>query len=95
VIPEIPFYIGAIADVPYLMPGSTDLAAAVTEAMATHDLAQLRHHGQVVAGTDPNDVIQKARFFELACEIVLHGGDSVRPLSESDIARLQGKGIGA
>lgn len=81
VIPEIPVYIGAVAQVPYIQPGTPALADAVVRALHDHDLAMLAHHGQVVVGRDFDDVIEKAVFFELACEIMLRGGERVAPLS--------------
>lgn len=71
VIPEVPVYIGEIGYVDYLPPGSKELADAVVSAMEGHDLAILQNHGQVVVGKDFRDVIQKAGFFELACEILM------------------------
>ncbi len=91
VIPEIPYYIGPIAVVPYLNPGSTDLARGVIEAMKGHDLVILKNHGLVTAGKNFNDVIQKASFFELACEIILRGGDHIQFLSEDAVAYLRKK----
>ena len=88
VIPEIPYYIGPIAEVPYLQPGSTELAEAVASAAADHDLVQLRNHGQVVVGDSFDDVIQKAAFFELACEIIVRGGESVQPLPQEEVNAL-------
>jgi ribulose-5-phosphate 4-epimerase/fuculose-1-phosphate aldolase len=94
VIPEIPVYIGAIASVPYLLPGSGALADAVTEAMRSHDLAVLRNHGQVTVGRDADHAIQNAMFFELACEIILRGGSGVVPLAEQDVrAFLQARKV--
>ena len=89
VIPEIPYYIGPVAMVPYLPPGSPELAEAVVEAMTRHDLAILQNHGQVVAGRTLDDAIQKAAFFELACEVVLRGGERVRPLPQEAVAHLR------
>ena len=71
VIIEIPFYIGTPAIVEYHQPGSTELAQSVVQAMQDHDLAILRNHGLVTAGKDFNDTIQRAGFFELACQILL------------------------
>ena len=88
VIPEIPYYIGPVAIVPYLPPGSPELAEAVVEAMTRHGLAVLQNHGQVVAGKTLDDAIQKAAFFELACEVVLRGGEGVRPLPREAVAHL-------
>lgn len=70
VIPEIPYYIGQIGVVEYLVPGTSELAEAVVSTMQTYDLTILRNHGQVVVGSDYNDAIQKAGFFELACEVL-------------------------
>lgn len=71
VIPELPIYIGEPAVVAYSPPGSKELADEVISAMQGHDLAILQNHGQVVVGKDFDDTIQKAGFFELACEILL------------------------
>lgn len=80
VIPEIPHYIGPVAAVPFLQPGSRELAAAVIAALMHHDLAVLAHHGQVTVARTPDLAIQKAAFFELACDILLRGGNRVEPL---------------
>lgn len=74
VIPEIPIYIGEVGFVDYFGPGSKELADSVVSAMTAHDFVICRNHGQVVAGKDFRDVIQKAGFFELACEILLRQG---------------------
>jgi ribulose-5-phosphate 4-epimerase/fuculose-1-phosphate aldolase len=89
VIIEVPFYIGPVAVVPYLPPGSQELADAVVAAMAEHDMAQLRNHGQVTVGRDLDDAIQRAAFFELACDVVLRAGDRVRPLSGEAVEALR------
>lgn len=77
---EIPFYIGPVAHLPYLPPGSGELAKAVIAAMADHDIANLANHGQVTVGADFDHVIQNAEFFELACAIIVQGGGSAAPL---------------
>jgi len=82
VIPEIPFYIGPIGQVPYLPPGSEELAEAVIEAMAGHDLAMMANHGQVTVADDFDHALQNAEFFELACQIILAAGRDVKPLSD-------------
>ncbi len=71
VIPEIPFYIGNIANIPYFTPGLKELAQAVTEKMQNHDMLLMRNHRQVTVAHDIDYVIQNAVFFELACEIIL------------------------
>ena len=87
-IPEVPFYIGPVARVPYFTPGSEELAAAVTQAMRAHDMVLLSNHGQVTAAKDFDHVLQNAEFFELACEIILLGGNSVTPLDSQAVKQL-------
>jgi ribulose-5-phosphate 4-epimerase/fuculose-1-phosphate aldolase len=88
VIPEIPFYVGHIARVPYLPPGSTELARAVTEAIRNHDMVVLENHGQVTVAHDVDHAIQNAMFFELASEIILRSGNEVIPLPEKETLAL-------
>ena len=99
IIPEIPYYIGPIAVVPYLVPGSPELAEAVVAAMADHDMAILRNHGLVTVGKTFDDAIQKAVFFELACDILLKAGAHASPLTAEAALALRdaatGKGKGA
>ncbi len=88
VIPEIPFYIGHVARVPYLLPGSKELAEAVAGAMQNHDMVVMSNHGMVTVAADYARAIQNAEFFELACEIITHAGDMLRPLPEEDVKNL-------
>lgn len=71
VIPELPIYIGEPAVVKYSPPGTKELAEETIAAMQGHDLAILQNHGQVVVGKDFDDTIQKAGFFELACQALI------------------------
>ena len=89
VVPEIPFYIGPVGQVPYLPPGSPELADAVIEAMAEHDLAVMANHGQITAAHDFDHAIQNAEFFELACQILLASGRKVNPLSAKAVSHLR------
>jgi len=92
VIPEIPYYIGPIAVLPYMNPGSKDLAKAVISAMEGHDLVLLKNHGQVTVGKNFDDVIQKASFFELACDIILKAGNKIQFIPDKIIASMYPKG---
>jgi ribulose-5-phosphate 4-epimerase/fuculose-1-phosphate aldolase len=92
VIPEIAYYIGPVATVPYRPPGSSELAEAVAAATRTHDLAILRNHGQVTVGKNFDEVIEKAAYFELACRIILTAGSDVQFLSGEAIADLRRAG---
>lgn len=87
VIIEVPYYIKDPAVVKYLPPGSVALADAVIAAFEEHDMAILCNHGLVTVGRDFNDAIQKACFFELACQILLCQ-DNPQFLSRSVIDEL-------
>lgn len=82
IIPEIPYHVGPIAVVPYMNPGSEDLAQSVISAINGHDLVVIQNHGQVTVGKDFHDAIQRAMFFEFACEILFHAGDQIQTLPE-------------
>jgi ribulose-5-phosphate 4-epimerase/fuculose-1-phosphate aldolase len=88
VVPEVPYYIGPVAVVPYIEPGSAALADAVVAAMQTRQMAVLRNHGMVTVGKTFDEAIQRAVFFELACSILLHGGDRAECLSTEAVASL-------
>jgi ribulose-5-phosphate 4-epimerase/fuculose-1-phosphate aldolase len=93
VIPEIPYYIGPVAFVPYLNPGTAELAQAVVEAMRSHNMAILRNHGEVTVAADFRRAIQNAAFFELACDIVLKAGNRLIPMRREDSAYLVDKNV--
>ena len=92
VIPEIPFYIGKPALVPYFNPGSKELAAAVAEVIGNHELVILQNHGQIAVGKDFNETLQRAVYFEFAAEIVIKNGNSVTTLSKEAKEYLYSKG---
>jgi len=95
VIPEIAFYIGSIAELPYMQPGSEALADAVIDSLRTHGAVMLRNHGQVTLGKDFNDVIQRALLVELACGIMLNGGRAMSDQAAADLrAMALGEGYG-
>jgi ribulose-5-phosphate 4-epimerase/fuculose-1-phosphate aldolase len=93
---EVPVYIGTPAIVPYLPPGSGELAQAVIDAFtgsagvspAPTQMAILKNHGLVSVGKDFNDAIQKAVFFELACRIILTNPNA-KPLNDDAVKQLR------
>ena len=69
---EGPLYVGReIPVVPFLPPGSDELAAAVVEALADHDIVLMSNHGQVACGKDFPETFRRAVFFEMACRIIV------------------------
>jgi len=83
VIPEIPFYIGLVGHVPYLSPGTSELAHVIVEEARKRDLVVMGNHGLVTMGGNFEHALQNAEFFELACHIILHGGKSVKPIPKA------------
>lgn len=98
VTPEVPYYIGPVAWVPYVLPGSAALAEAVTTALKERNLAMLANHGQVTVGRSFEEAIQRAVFFEMVCGIIVRNGADNRGLTPSaadDLRELaMGKGFG-
>jgi ribulose-5-phosphate 4-epimerase/fuculose-1-phosphate aldolase len=88
VIPEIPYYIGTPAAVPYLPPGSAELAEAVIRAAENHDIILLANHGQVSVGDSADSVIQKAVFFELACRVLIQNAGKSIAIPEEGVKKL-------
>lgn len=91
ILPEMPFYIGTPAVVPFLMPGSEELADAVVAALTNADLAILQNHGQVAAAGTMEDAIQMAVFFELVCQVLLRPV-TPRPLPAEALNALRALG---
>lgn len=89
VIPEIPYYIGAVKTIPYYDPGSDELSLAISESVAYHDLLVLKNHGQVITGRTFREVHERALFFEFACEIILFNNNRVQSLSFNAVEYLK------
>ncbi len=93
VIPEVPLYIGPPATVPYITPGTIDLANAVAAAFQDnapeHNLVVMRNHGMMVIGNDFNEAIQRAGFFELACQVIVQAELPANRLTEEHIQALR------
>lgn len=92
-IPEVPVYVGSVATIPFLPPGSGELARAVVEAFrdpATH-VAQLKNHGQIAIGQSPAQAVERAAFLELAARMFLLSENraSLRTFSEAERALLE------
>ncbi len=88
VIPEIPFHIGPVVRIPFLIPGSKELAETVTKAMQDHDMVVISNHGMVTVAVDYAHAIQNADLFELACQILICNGHESEPISKEDVQHL-------
>lgn len=87
---EVPLHVGdEIPEVPFLRPGSPELAAKVTEAMREHNSCLLLKHGQVVCGKDFDQTLERAMFFEMACRIAVLDGNNVDCLTPVEVDSLE------
>jgi len=87
---EIPCHVGKeIPIIPYLRPGSPELAAAVVEAMKDHNSILLTNHGQVVCGKTFDEVFERAMFFEMACRIIVQSQGVYDVLTPEEIDDLE------
>lgn len=86
---ECPIHVGReIPMIPYLRPGSPELAAKVIEALKDHDSVMLLKHGQVVCGKDFRQALERAMFFEMACRIAVLNGSNIDPLTKEEIGDI-------
>ena len=76
---------------PYFPPGSPELARQTAKTVRGNDVVLMANHGQVTVGKTFDDAIQKAVFFELACDIILRSARRVLPLSSVSVAQLRRK----
>lgn len=83
---ELPLHVGhEIPEIPYMRPGSPELAQAVIDAMKDHNSIFLLKHGQVVCGKDFNQAFERAMFFEMACRIAILAKGEIDPLTPEQI----------
>jgi len=66
-------YIGEVAEVPYLKPGSAELAEAVSRAMSKDDVTAviLKNHGLVTIGSTPYEALNRAEVLDDLAYITL------------------------
>jgi ribulose-5-phosphate 4-epimerase/fuculose-1-phosphate aldolase len=65
------YYLQRLARLPFLVPGSPELAEAVAEAAREHDVILLANHGSVVLGPDLDAAVNKAEALELMCRMLV------------------------
>jgi len=90
VIIEIPIYVGKVATLPFIMPGSSELAKAVAVASKSAGIIQLSNHGQIATGKSYKEAFQRAVFFELACSVIINTRGNYSLLNDESIKNLSG-----
>ncbi len=87
------FYLGRIARVPFLQPGSTQLAEAVGDAVREHETVILSNHGVITFHQTVPDVLMRVESFEMSCRLLVMARAANIPLNHlsSDVVeRLRG-----
>ena len=65
------YYLQRLARLPFLPPGSTELAAAVTEAAAGNDVMLLANHGSVAIAAGVDAAVNVTEALELMCRMLV------------------------
>lgn len=65
------FYLGRIARVPYIHPGTRQLADAVAESVREHETVVLSNHGVITFHQSIPDVLMRIESFEMSCRILV------------------------
>ncbi|MDD9878801.1 MAG: aldolase [Magnetovibrio sp.] len=94
VLPPITAYyamkIGTLPLIPFLPPGSLDLAQAVREMASKHHAVLLANHGPVVGGTSLRDAVYATEELEQAAHLfLLLRGMKTRYLTAEQVAELR------
>lgn len=89
------FYVGRVARVPYIHPGTEQLAVAVGEAVREHETVILSNHGFITFHSSVPDVLMRVESFEMSCRLLVMARMAnlpLRHLSQELVQQLRGKG---
>jgi L-fuculose-phosphate aldolase len=65
------YYLQRLARLPFLQPGSPELAEAVTAAAADHDVMLLANHGSVAIASGVDAAVNVTEALELMCRMLV------------------------
>ena len=65
------YYLRRLARLPFLPPGSPELASAVAEAAADHDVMLLANHGSVAIAAEVDAAVNVTEALELMCRMLV------------------------
>jgi 3-dehydro-4-phosphotetronate decarboxylase len=88
-----PYYlmrVAPLAVIPYLRPGSAELAAAVGEAAKGHDCVLMRNHGFLTLGATMDEAVDRAEELEETAKLFfLLRNEKLRLLRESEREEIE------
>lgn len=73
-------YLGRIVRLPYIHPGTPELASAVFEAIQQHETLILSNHGVITFHSSIPDVLMRVESFEMTCRILVKARAAGIPL---------------
>lgn len=71
ILPEAAVVLGRVPVVPFAMPGTQDLADAITPYLEDHKTLLLAHHGAMVLGKDVFDACYRMECLENVCKVLM------------------------
>lgn len=88
---ELVYNVGPVPLVPYLIPGSAELASAVAAALKEHDVVLMANHGAVAVGRTLSEAHQRMESLEHAAKILIAAKQigRITRLSTSDVRALE------
>jgi len=69
-LPEAAIVLGSVANVPFGMPGTDELPAAIRPYLVDHKTFLLSHHGAVVMGKSLTDAYDRMETLERVCQVI-------------------------
>ncbi len=89
------FYVGRVARVPYIRPGTQAIAEAVGDAVRDHETVILSNHGVITFHQSIPDVLMRVESFEMSCRLVILARMANIPLNHlhaDAVEELRGEG---
>ena len=82
--------VAPLAVLPYLRPGSSELAAEVGRASRSHDCLLLRNHGLIALGDSVSEAVDRAEELEATARLrFLVGNEPLRHLTSEEVKDLR------
>lgn len=92
-VPETALYLGELVRVPYIQPGTDELARAVAEALGKERwVVLMENHGAVAVGETPLDAFRRIEVLEFLCRLVVtarSAGLTLRGIGADAVAALR------
>lgn len=89
------FYVGRVCRLPYIQPGTHQLAEAVAQAAREHETIILSNHGMITFHTTVEEALMRVESVETSCRLVVvarMAGVSLNHLSPEQVEQLLGVG---